>query len=557
MSGWDASSRPSWDSQGAAGENTQAFGLPEFPEDEGSGFPSSPSPGTPPPIFLQDYDKTDFGPSDLGLTNFGPADSGHNLAGPADFEQRDKGRNRRDDGGYGRGQNGPGQNGFGQNGFGPNGPGQNGFGQNGPGQNGFGPNGFGQEPQQGRGYGRDEDRDPRGYGQRGPVPQDPRQDYTRLNNPRLDNPRLDDSRLDSTRLDNPRYDSTRQGAARDYGTGDYPSADQADPRTYGDREQAARSDPALRDFFAPQSARQDERQDPGPRYGARGYPGESPGQGPGPGPGQGHGPAGPAGPRQANGHRQPPGPVRQPSRWDTQAPRPGPRTARRQEIRAERGNHTMATIAIAIVVVLGIAIGAYMLLHHNSAPPASAPTTAPTYPSQAAKPSATPASRGGTAKSSRYRLTTPAKAGGYTKLASVPTAIQTAAGATAKAIHDAAVSDGGKVTGQVAAGYQLSGGQVLAFSGYTGTFNPAKVMASLATLSTDSHTQAAGPHGGKLGCATVPGPRSGTVCVWVTTTTIGITEFFASDGLPEVVGKQSRAAADAVKLRASVETAKA
>src|SRR5215470_19170728 len=32
MSGWNASSRPAWDPQGGAGENTQAFSAPEFPE---------------------------------------------------------------------------------------------------------------------------------------------------------------------------------------------------------------------------------------------------------------------------------------------------------------------------------------------------------------------------------------------------------------------------------------------------------------------------------------------------------------------------------------------
>jgi hypothetical protein len=127
---------------------------------------------------------------------------------------------------------------------------------------------------------------------------------------------------------------------------------------------------------------------------------------------------------------------------------------------------------------------------------------------------------------------------------------------TATAIHDAAVKDGGKVTSDVTAAYQLSSGQVLAFTGYAGTFNPAKVIASLATLGTGEHTQKAGPHGGSLACFTAPGTNPGTVCVWVTTTTMGITEFFASSDLPEVVLHQSKAAADTVNLRAGVEVAK-
>ncbi len=117
------------------------------------------------------------------------------------------------------------------------------------------------------------------------------------------------------------------------------------------------------------------------------------------------------------------------------------------------------------------------------------------------------------------------------------------------------MKDGGKVAGQVTAGYQLSGGQVLAFTGFTGTFNPAKVMASVAALGTNSQTAAAGPHGGKLACYGAPGTPKGTVCVWVTTTTMGVTEFFGSDG-PEVVTDQSKAAADAVKLRSDVEVSK-
>jgi hypothetical protein len=209
------------------------------------------------------------------------------------------------------------------------------------------------------------------------------------------------------------------------------------------------------------------------------------------------------------------------------------------------------------VVVLGIAIGAFMLLrHHGSAAASGGSTAAPTYSRQPSKPaSATPAGGTGTIKSG-YKLTTPAKAGGYIKFRAVPTAVHTAAGATAKAIHDAALADGAKVTKEVAAAYQLSGGQVLAFTGYTGTFNPAKVMASLATLGTNAHTHAAGPHGGMLACATAPGSPGGTVCVWVTPTTMGITEFFAANAQPEVVLVQTKAAADTVKLRGGVEVAK-
>src|SRR6266567_1692493 len=39
MSGWNASSRPTWDPQGGAGENTQAFSAPDFSEDADDGWP--------------------------------------------------------------------------------------------------------------------------------------------------------------------------------------------------------------------------------------------------------------------------------------------------------------------------------------------------------------------------------------------------------------------------------------------------------------------------------------------------------------------------------------
>ena len=46
------------------------------------------------------------------------------------------------------------------------------------------------------------------------------------------------------------------------------------------------------------------------------------------------------------------------------------------------------------------------------------------------------------------------------------------------------------------------------------------------------------------------------MCVWVTTTTLGITEFFASTGAPENVTDQAKAAQDTVNFRADAEAAK-
>ena len=155
-----------------------------------------------------------------------------------------------------------------------------------------------------------------------------------------------------------------------------------------------------------------------------------------------------------------------------------------------------------------------------------------------------------------YTLATPATAGGYAKLAQAPAAVSATAGQTALSVFRKATNtSSGKLPSEVTAAYQLSGGQVMTFVGYQGSFDPVKVMANVATLGTHGQPYDAGPHGGKLACATAPGTPSGTVCVWVTTTTLGVTEFFSSVG-PEVVTIQSKAATDTVRLREGVEVVK-
>jgi hypothetical protein len=225
----------------------------------------------------------------------------------------------------------------------------------------------------------------------------------------------------------------------------------------------------------------------------------------------------------------------------------------------------MVGVAVGLVVVLGVAVGVFMLNHGNSGTPSASGVTTPTATGQStavATPRSSASAKASTAgkpaaQKTGYTLTTLATAGGYPILASIPTGVQSAAGTTSQAIRSAAVDAGGKVTSQVSAGYQLSGGQVLAFTGYEGTFNPAKVIAGLDSLGAGGQTYAPGEHGGKLACATAPGTQSGTVCVWATTTTIGITEFFSSVPAPEVVTNQAKAAADTLKVRGSVEAHKA
>jgi hypothetical protein len=83
------------------------------------------------------------------------------------------------------------------------------------------------------------------------------------------------------------------------------------------------------------------------------------------------------------------------------------------------------------------------------------------------------------------------------------------------------------------------------------SYAPAKVIAGLGA---NAQTYPAGKDGGSLACFTASGSEPGTVCVWVTTTTVGIAEFFSSVG-PETMTIQSKAAAGTVKLRDSVERA--
>jgi hypothetical protein len=397
-----------------------------------------------------------------------------------------------------------------------------------------------------------------------------------------------------------RDDHAQPGHARR----DYPGGDTVDP------DYAARMDPALQDFFAPQPSRSDfappTRQSgrlsgpqpglqPGPQQGRLSgpqpglqpgrqsgpQPGLPPGRLSGPQPGLRPGPkrnGQPARPTRPNRppHRQPgqppqsaqptPQPAQgsrppwaleqeaQAGRWDTAARRPGSRAARRQDRRPPRRGLAIAGAAVAVVVVLGIVAAAFTIFHKPASPSASStpPRTTPTASKAPGRTSSQPAQSGA------YALSTPATAGGYHELMAAPTAVSNVATATAQAVREQAVNAGGKVTGQVTAYYQLSSGQVMSFAGYEGTFDPAKVLAAgdLNGLGSGWQTYPGGTHGGDLSCAPSAGTPGGTVCVWVTTTTLGVTEFFGSTNVPEVVTNQAKAAQDTVNVRADVEAAK-
>ena len=222
------------------------------------------------------------------------------------------------------------------------------------------------------------------------------------------------------------------------------------------------------------------------------------------------------------------------------------------------------------MVVVVVAVGAYLLVHkptgssaaNEATPTVTASSAIPTPTATAkAKPKASVNSRvSGSATTDGYVLSTPSVAGGY-PLGSDPHFLATTT-ATAATIEQSAVSgSGGTVTGKpVSASYTLPDEQTIEFVGYQGAFNPKTVMTNLKAFGTTEATYSAGPHGGEMACANVPATAtaaSGGVCVWVSATTLGVTEFFTQSGGPEVLTvAQSKGAADTVALRSSVETRK-
>ena len=485
MSGWNASSRPTWDSRGGAGENAQAFSAPDSAErtDDDWPEPGASLPGS-------GYGERQR-PDDFQVGRRPPRHRAGDLpqdarpAGPPpDIFQQDPGYPA-------TAQRDQGQRGYGRPDLGQPGRAEYGYGREADDREPYGREPYGREPYGREPYGRE------GYGREGNGAA--QQDYER------------------------QEAAQRDFAQRDHAGRDYVGRDHLEP------DSAARMDPALQDFFAPQPPRQGAQ--PGSGQSARaGRPGQ-------------------ADPWNA--------PAARPA---TRSAPPGTRSARRAGHRPPRRGRTIAVIAVGLVVALGIAAAVFLLTHRKSGTPTATGTTA--APTAATRPSATP-SASNTAAASQpaaqpagYTLATPAMAGGYAKLAQAPAAFSSTAGQTALTIFRKATNtSSGKFPSDVTAAYQLSGGQVMTFVGYQGSFDPAKVIANLATLGTNGQPYDPGPHGGKLVCATAPGTPPGTVCVWVTPTTLCVTEFFSAVA-PEVVTIQSKAATDTVRLREGVEVVK-
>jgi len=529
--------------------------------------------GAPPDIFEREYGSQAYaqepdGRADYSLPEYGQQDYGQPEYGQPAYGSGESAPRHRDERG-GDGRNGHGRH----SAHSRQEPAQEGY----PGQD-YGQPDFGQwqrDPQDfgGQDFGRQDfgQREQPGFGQLDREPADFGQpDYGQ---PDFGRPDREQSRYGQQGRQLPGFgqlepEQSRFGQPDDrepgYADRDHAGRDAVDPNY------AARMDPALQDFFRPgPPARDFSPSGPQPRQprqpGQAGQAGQQRNGQPSP-PTQPHRPFRPepgqaplddsddswtarmdraAQDRAANGT----------DRWDTAAPRPGSRSARHQEDRQEprRGHgRAIAGTAIGVVVVIGIAAGAYKLLDKKSTPPAASSTPPAVAPSHQPTPTASHATTSTNAQSAGYTLSVPATAGGYNKLATPPSAVTNVASATAQGVRAQAVSAGSKVTGQVTGYYQLSSGQVMSFAGYEGTFDPTKVLAAMGGKSFP-----AGPHGGGLICAPSGGSTpGGTVCVWATTSTLGVTEFFSSTGAPEVVTDQAKAAQDTVNVRGDVEAAK-
>ena len=323
-------------------------------------------------------------------------------------------------------------------------------------------------------------------------------------------------------------------------------------------------DPALQDFFAPTKpdpryaaggqARPPCRRDcparPRPRP-ARPRPARPPSVRPDAGD-QGQGAAAPRR-RTRPPAARPPGrrlgdPAGDPTGGQAALRRPGSPGGRRDSGDSPSGSRRNLIIAVAAVIVIIVGVGGYLVLKPsgNSNPSASAgstPTTSASTPasSPAAAPKTTSgASKAGTGAGSAtaagaYVLSAPSTAAGY-PIGSDPHFLTTAT-STVATIEQTAVKGGaGTAAGSpVSASYTLPDEQTIEFVGYQGTFNPAAVMANLKSYGSSEATYPAGPNGGELACANTTATAStpsGAVCVWVTKSTLGFTEFFTQARRP-------------------------
>jgi hypothetical protein len=231
-------------------------------------------------------------------------------------------------------------------------------------------------------------------------------------------------------------------------------------------------------------------------------------------------------------------------------------------------------VVLGLAASVGLVWGAVQLTHVSwgepPPAPASAPASTPTItPSTSSNdtgttPAATPTAAGGEGLGSgtAWAMTAPSTAGGYTKHTPMPSGMLATRTANATALMHAVVASGGKPDGgsakpkYVSADYLVPGNQAIAYVGFTGTFSPASVMDAFGKIAGNVVSESAGSHGGQLACGSMSansGP-SGTVCVWATTTSLGMAGFYGNS-TPEHVAS-TKAGEDTVKLRGDAEVTK-
>lgn len=252
----------------------------------------------------------------------------------------------------------------------------------------------------------------------------------------------------------------------------------------------------------------------------------------------------------------------------------GPRPERgHQHARESSRGRLLFGVFLGLIASAGLTYGAVQVTHVKwgmpqdsaaSAPASAAAVTAPASPvgtGASASPTPSPSATASNPGSPAWTMAVPATAGGYKKHTPMPAAMLAIGTKDATALMSAVETAGGKpvMAGNqpksVSADYLVPGNQAIGYAGFTGRFDPASVMTAFAAIADNVSSEPAGGHGGKLSCGGMSagnGP-SGTVCVWATTSSLGMAGFFGN-GVPERV-LSAKAGEDTVKLRGDAEVA--
>jgi hypothetical protein len=225
---------------------------------------------------------------------------------------------------------------------------------------------------------------------------------------------------------------------------------------------------------------------------------------------------------------------------------PGSRSGPRSAARSPQRPSVVRTVLYLSAAVIGVAAIVYLVVHITKSSGSSAASGTST-------PSATsPAAAG-------YTIKVVSNVGKYPLNKQAVSEVSVAMKRPAASITNKLASTGaGKPTKSVVGIYNMGATSSLAsanykgmiFVGYDGTFNPANVIKLVRSHLQSARVVNAGPHGGQMLCGynTSNGPAA-SECVWATTTTMGVVEFY-NNGQP---AKISGAPRFALKLRDAVE----